>query len=185
MPSLPNTVTGFVQADGVIAPVEVTVKDAAGRLQAAALPKVTIARYVNYGSDDFSNGDDNEVEILARIEKNLTTFPLAGFVIEGSSPYGAMNESLRLAMQRAVMHGMPVIAVSRGNGGFVPLTASSGGIFLSGSNLSATKARMLLMACLLKFGSLPVPADPSNPSDFELEQIRKVVSQYQQVILTH
>ncbi len=134
--------TGFAKSDGAIAPVEVTVKDAAGRLQAGALPKVTIARYVNYGSDDFSNDDDNEVEIIARIEKNLTTFPLAGFVIEGSSPYGAMNESLRLAMQRAVMHGMPVISVSRGNGGFVPATASSGGFFLAGSNLSATKARI-------------------------------------------
>jgi L-asparaginase len=88
-------------------------------------------------------------------------------------------------MQRAVMHGMPVIAVNRGIAGFVPATASSGGIFLTGSNLSATKARILLMACLLKFGALPVPADPDHPTEFEVEQIRKVVSQYQQVILSH
>jgi len=38
-----------------------------------------------------------------------------------------------------------------------------------GSNLTSTKARMLLMACLMKFGSLPVAKDPANPTKPEME----------------
>jgi L-asparaginase len=183
--SLPASVTGYTTESGAVTPTTVAVKDEAGHLLASALPKVTIVRYVNYGADDFSDGYENEVEVLARIKKNLEDFPLGGFIAEGSSPYGAMNESMRLAMQRAVMHGMPVLAVSRGTEGFVPATASSGGIFLSGSNLSATKARILLMACLLKFGALPAAADPDHPTAFELEQIRKTVALYQHVVNSH
>jgi hypothetical protein len=38
---------------------------------------------------------------------------------------------------------------------------------IGGANLTATKACLLLMACLLKFGSLPQAADPDRPSAAE------------------
>jgi hypothetical protein len=44
---------------------------------------------------------------------------------------------------------------------------------------------MLLMASLMKFGALPVPADPENPTADELQAIRDKVAEYQQVFLTH
>lgn len=183
--TLPEEVTGYhASADG-LTPIIVAVKDEAGRLRSAAMPKVTIARYVNYGADDFLDGPEGEVEILARIERNLARFPLAGFVAEGSAPYGGVNESMRTALQRAALRGMPVVNVGRGGGGFVTDSSGSGGLFINGSNLTAPKARILLMACLLKFGALPVPADPDAPTGYELDQIRKALAAYQSVFSTH
>ena len=43
--------------------------------------------------------------------------------------------------------------------------------FIGGSNLTATKARLLLMACLMKFGSLPPAADPDHPTSAEAAAI--------------
>jgi L-asparaginase len=182
---LPVRVRGTIRLADCLAPVDVQVKDDAGKLLASALPKVTIARYVNYGSDDFSDTPDCEVEVLARIEKNLTAFPLAGFVAEGSSPYGGLNESLEAAMLMAVHRGMPVVTVGRGGGGFVAPSSSNQGLFIGGSNLTAPKARMLLMAALLKFGSLPLPADSHAPTDAELDAIRARVCDYQSVFNSH
>jgi hypothetical protein len=182
---LPETVIGTAAADSGPRSVEVRVKDEEGRLLASALPKVTVARYVNFGADDFSDSADNEVEILARIEKNLWAFPLAGFVAEGSAPYGSLNESLEAAMVMAVHRGMPVVTVGRGGGGFVNPTANRKGLFIGGSNLTAPKARLLLMACLLKFGSLPVPADPDAPNAGEEQAIRVRVTEYQAVFDSH
>ena len=57
-------------------------------------------------------------------------------------------------MLRAVHSGIPVVRVGRGNTeGFVPLDDP---FFIGGSKLAATKARLLLMAYLMKFGSLPL-----------------------------
>ena len=56
-------------------------------------------------------------------------------------------------MLRAVYSGLPVVRVGRGNTeGFVPLDNPA---LIGGSNLTATKARLLLMACLMKLGALP------------------------------
>jgi L-asparaginase/Glu-tRNA(Gln) amidotransferase subunit D len=56
---------------------------------------------------------------------------------------------------------------------------------IAGNNLTATKARLLLMACLLRFGSLPPAADPLNPTAAELEAIRAKLAEYQAVFDTH
>jgi hypothetical protein len=56
---------------------------------------------------------------------------------------------------------------------------------IAATNLTATKARFLLMACLLKFGSLPPAIDPDKPTSEELDAIRKAVAAYQSVFNTH
>src|SRR5262245_1306934 len=67
---------------------------------------------------------------------------------------------------RAVFRGRPVVKVGRGKAdGFARRCPP----FLSGTNLTATKARLLLMACLMKYGSLPVAADPGQPTPAEYE----------------
>jgi L-asparaginase len=182
---LPSTVPGVRAENGALRAVEVAVTDAEGHLVPSAMPKVTIAKYVNYGQDDFTDAADSEVEVLARIEKNLADHPLAGIVAEGSSPYGGVYESLGAALRRAVVRGMPVVTVGRGGGGFAVRGIAQANMFISGSNLTAPKARMLLMAALLKFGALPVPEDPDAPTAEETAAIRRVVSQYQAVFDTH
>jgi hypothetical protein len=73
-------------------------------------------------------------------------------------------------LKTAVQRGMPVAIVGRGNNeGF---TAPQG-VFVGGRNLTSTKARLLLMACLMRFG--PPPA--SDP--------QKLLAQYQAVFDTH
>ena len=66
-------------------------------------------------------------------------------------------------MLRAVHSGMPVVRVGRGNNaGFTPRRDR----LIGGGNLTATKARLLLMACLMKFGACrrrPIPIIRPQP----------------------
>ena len=182
---LPDTVQGIARVDGRIEMVPVKVKDEQGNLFPTAIPKVTITKTARYLSESNDGDPETEVEILARIEKNLRDFPLAGFVAEGTSPYGHLTESLSAALRRAFFTGMPVVRVGRGNAEGITKPPSSTEIIISGSNLTATKARLLLMACLMKFGSLPAAADPAHPTDAEVSAVRARLAEYQVVFDTH
>jgi hypothetical protein len=59
------------------------------------------------------------------------------------------------------------------------------GLFIAGSNLTASKARIVLMASLLKLGSLPTPRDPDAPTEHEMELIRAKVCAYQEIFDQH
>jgi hypothetical protein len=134
--------------------------------------------------DDYDDEHGREVDLQAQIERNLAEMPLAGFVVEGLSPYGRLTSKVRTGiMLRATLCGMPVALVGRGNaGGFVPPPHSR---FIAGRNLTSTKARLLLMACLMKFGSLPAAADADHPTTAELEAVETKLRQYQDVFDTH
>ena len=180
---LPVSVTG-VQRDGDhMGVVSVAIKDGAGDLLATGIPRVTIAKDGSYVADDFTTDPDREVDLVTQIEKNLRDAPLAGFVGEGLAPYGSMLAPSRdRALLRAVYSGMPVVKVGRGNNdGFTPARSP----FIGGNNLTATKARLLLMAGLMKFGSLPPAADPDNPTPAEREATRVRVAEYQALFDTH
>ena len=56
---------------------------------------------------------------------------------------------------------------------------------MRGSNLTATKARLVLMACLLRFGTPPPAADPRSPSAAELATTAATIARYQEVFDTH
>ncbi|MDQ1576470.1 MAG: L-asparaginase [Microbacteriaceae bacterium] len=181
---LPTLNTGVQRVKGALTRVEVAVLDSRGELLAEAIPKVTIVKYSRYAMDDFSDAAEQEVEILARIEKNLASSPLAGFVLEGNAPFGRGDESQMAALRRAVAHGMPVVRTARGNAeGMVAHVP--GEVFVAGSTLTSTKARLLLMACLLRFGSLPPAMDPNNPTAEEWDAIRLRIADYQAVFDTH
>jgi L-asparaginase len=77
---------------------------------------------------------------------------------------------------------MPVVAVGRGNNeGFTAPRS----VFLGGRNLTATKARLLLMACLMRFGSPPSAADPHHPTEDETKAVHQKLTEYQRVFDTH
>jgi L-asparaginase len=85
-------------------------------------------------------------------------------------------------LERAIFSGVPVVRVGRGNPeGFSDLDP----IFISGSNLNAIKARLLLMAALMRLGSLPKASDPANPNAAEIAATRKAVATYQEIFNTH
>lgn len=180
---LPTTTTGVRMTDAGIVTIEVPVKDAAGLLAPGCVPKVTMVKYGRYLSDDAANTPESEVEVQARIDKNLADAPLAGFIGEGGAPFGNLTEAQDGALRRAVFSGMPVVKVGRGNAeGVVPRTDD---LFISGNNLTATKARLLLMASLMKLGALPPAADPCSPTAQEVEFARAKVAAYQSIFDTH
>ena len=177
---LPTQVTGVGRAGEH----DVRIKNDRGELLASAIPKVTIIKHARYLPDDYSDDPDTVVEVLGRIEKNLVDSPLSGFVLEGNAPYSSSDEPTIAALRRAALTGMPVARVGRGNHeGFTPANPTD--LFIEGSNLTATKARLLLMACLMKFGSLPLPADRDHPNAAELDAIRTKVAAYQAIFDSH
>ncbi|GAB4232010.1 MAG: asparaginase domain-containing protein [Elainellaceae cyanobacterium] len=180
---LPEKVLGVqVGEAGARLTVPVLIKDSAGQLLPSAIPKVTIVKYARYLSDSTSDEVSSEVEIWARIEKNLRDFPLAGFIGEGKSPYGSLNETIEAALTYATFSGMPIVLVGRGNAeGFTQPRS----LFLGGNNLTATKARILLMACLMKLGSLPAAANPYAPTEDEIVAVQAKLKEYQQIFDTH
>jgi hypothetical protein len=137
----------------------------------------------NYTADSHDSDTEREVDLIARIDDNLGHAPLAGFAVEGLSPYGSMTSEVRDGlMSRAVFSGMPVVRVGRGNNeGFSPGTPR----FIGGGNLTATKARLLLMACMMKLGSLPPAADPDRPTEAEAAAVREAVAAYQEIFDSH
>lgn len=177
---LPREVTGITKGGTV----RVAIKDARGELLESAIPKVTIVKDGNYATDDFDEDPAREVDLLAQIARNLEVHPLAGFVVEGLAPYGRLTSTVRSRlMRRAAFSGLPVVLAGRGNAeGFVPPPSAP---FIGGRNLTATKARLLLMACLMKYGSLPAARDPDAPTSAEVDATRGHVARYQEVFDTH
>ena len=124
------------------------------------------------------------MEVLGRIEKNLMDSPLSGFVLEGQAPYSGADEPTQAALRRATLTGMPVARVGRGHHeGYTP--GNTNDLFIEGSNLTSPKARLLLMACIMKFGSLPLPVNRNQPTVAELDAIREKVATYQAVFDSH
>lgn len=180
---IPNRVTGVRRVGNEITQVDIEIKDGAGTLIESAVPHVSIVKDGNYSAESFDSGPERETDMLAQIDDNLQHNPLAGFVIEGQSPYGSMTNKAREGLlSRAIRSGMPVARVGRGNNeGF----SSGGGGFIGGSNLTSTKARLLLIACLMRFGALPPASDPDNPTDAETAALNTKIAEYQQVFDTH
>lgn len=181
---LPASVEGTRREGGGIARVAVRIRDDKGDLLSGAIPKVTIVKHARYLPEDASGDPAAEVDILARIEKNLREAPLAGFVAEGAAPFGSMSNSVDAALKRATLSGMPVAKVGRGNAEG-PVDPTRVPLAIAGSNLTATKARLLLMACLMRFGSLPPAADPEQPTQAEIESVKAKLAEYQAVFDTH
>ena len=181
---LPAAVQGTTRVDGRITPVTVNIKDSQGALLPGAIPKVTLVKSGRYLPDDASGNAAAEVDILARIEKNLREAPLAGFVAEGSAPFGTVHNAMEAALRLAAFSGMPIVKVGRGNAEGIVDPARSP-LAVAGSNLTATKARLLLMACLMKLGSLPPAVDPANPTPAEIDAVKGKLAQYQSIFNTH
>ena len=180
---LPDAVEGVRMSDGAIVGVRVPVKTPSGELLETAIPEVAIVKNGNYVADDSDPDVSREVDLLALIEHWLRHAPLAGFVIEGLAPTGRVPSVARnRLMLRAIYSGMPTVCTGRGN----PLEAvPEGAPFIAGSNLTSTKARLLLMACLMKFGALPPARDPDNPTAAEKDATAKRVADYQAIFQTH
>jgi hypothetical protein len=169
LPRLPDSVTGL---GGASVPIK-----RGEELLPEAVPAVSLFTHARYS-------DLGVPEVEARVADSLARHPLAGIVAEGGAPYGTLNPWLGGALRKAVFRGLPVVVVGRGNQeGFA--VAGRQPFAIAGSNLTATKARLLLMAALLKLGALPAAADPSNPTEAEIAATNAAVAQYQALFDSH
>jgi hypothetical protein len=175
LPLLPASVPGLAGP--------VAVKDAEGRLLPDAIPKVAVVKDTSYCEEGFDSDPAQEVDVIALMAAMPGMAPLSGFVSEGLNPYGKPAATARnRILRRAAFSGFPVVNVGRGNTeGF----ALAGGPFIAGSNLTAVKARILLMACLMKFGMLPRAADPDAPTRDEVAATMAALAPYQAIFDTH
>jgi L-asparaginase len=160
-----------------------TIRGVDGSLSETSIPVVSIVKDGGFSGLDWDEDPSLEVDLKASIDQKLCMGYLAGFVVEGLTPYGGMTSGARLALMRqAIMSGLPVARVGRGHPeGF----ADRHPHFIAGANLTSTKARLLLMAALLKFGSLPLAKDPQNPTSAENAATADAVGAYQNVFDTH
>ena len=183
MARLPAEVPGVRSEQNRIRTTAVPVKNKAGELLGSAIPKVAILKDANYSTERTSDEAGDDADLLALTSRNLERYPLSGFVAEGHAPYGTIVSATRTRMLKsAVYSGMPVVVVGRGNNeGFT----APHGVFIGARNLTATKARLLLMACLMRFGC-PRPAlDPDRPTEPEKTATGALLAEYQKVFDSH
>ncbi len=182
----------FLNAAGDTNPTTIPVKNPDGTLRAESIPRVHIVKYGAYSDGDDSQDPDQEVDIMARLNKGLEdqqndnpALPkLHGFVLEGTSPYAMGSTSQINALHLAAFNGLPTVRTGRADpGGRVPSDWDD--LTIAGSNLDTNKARLLLMATMLKLGRLPKAKDPRNPNRNERSAVAAKIAEFQEIFETH
>ena len=181
---LPTQIDGLLRQGGVFKTVSVEIKNSAGELLPSAIPKVAIVKGDNWYDDSGEPNPAGEKGITGSIEMLLEKYPLGGIVGEGLAPYSSLSTSQDRALDRAALSGLPVVKVARGDArGLVRVNANN--FFIEGNNLTATKARLLLTAALMKLGPLPHAADPEHATPAEITAIKDKIKLYQAIFDTH
>ena len=183
--ALPGTVPGLRRsAGGRIEQIPVAVKDAAGQLRGEAIPEIEM---LDFNSWMTSTPPDTPDPVVPRVEsamaRCLGEAPLCGLIAEAQTS-GHFDRNDALMIDRAALSGFVVVKVSRGTPATI-LGAVPENLFIEGSNLNANKARILLMACLLRFGCPPPAADPAHPTEAEAAAVRSHLAKIQEVFDTH
>jgi L-asparaginase len=88
------------------------------------------------------------------------------------------------ALSIAIFSGLPVVRVGRSDPGG-RLASDVNDPFIRGSNLDANKARLLLIAAMLRVGRLPRARNPRSPSSTEREATRRKVALFQEIFEAH
>ena len=180
---LPSSVMAVRKTGGDIECFELAVKSPDGSLLDNAIASVSIVKDGSYASEEDLGSPDDEADLLALIAQKLALGRLGGLIAEGLTPYGIITSYVRQAvLLRAVYSGLPVVRVGRGNCQGFP---ESDPDFIAGSNLTSTKARLLLIAAMMKLGSLPPARDPAHSTPAEANAVRAKVAQYQQIFDNH
>lgn len=181
---LPTTVEGVLRENGALKSVTVTIKDGNGELIPSAIPKVAIVKGDHWYDDGGEPNPLGEKGIIGTIDMLIEKYPLAGIIGEGLSPYSSLPEAQDKMLQKAVLSGLPVVKVSRGDArGLVRVNPNN--LFIEGNNAIATKARLLLTAAIMKYGALPRAANPDAATPDEIAAIKKKVALYQTIFQTH
>lgn len=160
-----------------------SVRDESGGLRPEGMPLVGLVKHGQYIEETDEVDATQQIGILTGLARVVSSGVLAGFVAEGSAPFGTFNESAEAAFRICVFSGVPVVKVGRGGGGVSEKLYSP--FAIAGGNLTAPKARLLLMASLLKLGPLPAAVEPGNPTREEIVATRAALDRYQEIFDRH
>jgi L-asparaginase len=188
---LPAAVSFFEYADSS-SPTTIAIKENDGSLRGDVIAQVHMAKYGHYMAEEDTADPDVEVDIIARIKRGLEqeadSGPYApkfhGFVLEAAAGTGSALSSQTAALAVAAYSGMPVVRVSRGDPEG-PLATNPNDLTIEGSNLDATKARVLLRAAMLKLGRLPRARDARKPTAHERTTALSKIADFQAIFDTH
>ncbi|MGI0092259.1 MAG: asparaginase domain-containing protein [Nitrososphaerales archaeon] len=175
---------------GISSPIKIKSED--GSLAGECIPRVQIVKYAHYSQEDETENPDNEVVIMAWIKRARSDQEnpdsrkpkLHGLVLEGTSPYARGSIAQMKALRIAALSGIPVVRVGRSDPAGRVVTDKTD-LFIEGSNLDANKARLLLMASMLKLGRLPKAKDPRNPTASELQTVTDKANEFQKIFESH
>lgn len=172
---LPESVPGFAGP--------VTTKLPPARLVASAIPYVEIVSLPGWMTHRGADGAVLFEQLDAAVRRIRAEASLGGIVAEGVTG-GHFEVAEVRALEYAAACGLPVVKVGRdAPGSSVP--APGRHLWIGGGNLTAAKARVLLMASLLALGTLPAAADPRNPTDMEITALRARLRDFQTLFDTH
>jgi L-asparaginase len=171
---------------------EYTTKNPDGNLTPERIPRVRIIKYASYSQETDSDDPTHVTEIMNWVDEavrnqlsdSMKVPKLYGMVFEGLSPYAVGGQSHYRAVAYAAASGLPVVRVGRSDpGGFVITDPRD--LTIEGSNLDSTKARLLLIASILKLGAFPRAKDAKSPTDHERDQIVSKTAEFQEIFETH
>jgi L-asparaginase len=183
--ALPRNVAGLRRAaGGRIEQIPVAVKDDAGHLRGEAIPEIELLDFNSWMTSSPPGTPDPVVpRVESAIARCLGEAPLCGLVAVAPTS-GHFDRHDALMIDQAALSGFVVVKVSRGTPGTF-LGAAQENLFVTGSDLNANKARVLLMTCLLRFGCPPPAADPAHPTEAEKAAVRSHLAKIQEVFDTH
>ncbi|MCL5067171.1 MAG: hypothetical protein M1368_02305 [Thaumarchaeota archaeon] len=168
----------------------VTVKNDDGSLREEAIPQVHMVKYSSYNQTSEKVDPNSESDIMSWINLSRqerddgSHMKMHGLVFEGSSPYAKGSPSQIKALEIAALSGLPVVRVGRSDpGGKVPTNPND--LTIEGNNLDANKARILLIASMLKLGCMPIARDPNNATSAEKNRVIETVAKFQEIFETH
>ncbi|MDA4111531.1 MAG: asparaginase domain-containing protein [Thaumarchaeota archaeon] len=171
---------------------EYMTKNPDGSLIPERIPRVRIIKYASYSQETESDDPSHETDIMGWIDESLRDQAsesekvpkLHGLVFEGLSPYAVGGQSHYKALSCVAASGIPVVRVGRSDPGGRVITDPRD-LTIEGSNLDSTKARLLLIATMLKLGGFPRSKNPLNPSNEERNQITSKAAEFQKIFETH
>jgi L-asparaginase len=140
----------------------------------AAAPAVGIVHAVGWSPGDSARDGAAEFAVLVCAAQLQRASRAAGIIAVGNQR-GMLDAAAERALRRLALTGVVVTRIAP-NG---EVAWSPGELCIDAGNLPEESAKRLLTLGLMRYGPVPIAADPEHPADLELVAIRAHVKKIQ------
>lgn len=144
------------------------------RVAAAAEPAVAVLYGSAWSPGDTARDGAAELEVLMCVAQVQHASSVAGLISVGYRR-GSFPPSAETALERVAHMGIPVVRLAQN----ASLPTHHGDAFIEAGSLSPTDAKRLLAECLVRYGTLPICADPANPTKKEAQALQAKLALFQ------